>query len=133
MGASLPAGMLKRPPLARNHPLLPHLEPLLHRTEPSGHSCAADIIDQYTVVHIMLKGLIDFSLEVARLQKDLKLAEGRHEKLKKKMDAPKYRSNCPASQQEEDAAKLLEIEGELESMRSVIATFEANQEDVALQ
>mmetsp|Transcript_48882 Transcript_48882/g.121273 ORF Transcript_48882/g.121273 Transcript_48882/m.121273 type:complete len:446 (+) Transcript_48882:1-1338(+) len=97
------------------------------------HGCAADIIDQYTVVHIMLKGLIDFSLEVARLQKDLKLVEGRHEKLKKKMDAPKYRSNCPASQQEEDAAKLLEIEGELESMRSVIATFEANQEDVALQ
>lgn len=76
----------------------------------------------------MLKGVVDFSKEVARLQKEAGLVQGRCDKLKKKMEAADYATKCPASQQEEDKAKLLEMDGEIACLAAAIANFQANQD-----
>ena len=52
--------------------------------------------------------------------------QGRYDKLKKKMEAKDYASKCPASQQQEDADKLCDTEGELASLNAAIANFQAN-------
>ena len=61
--------------------------------------CGTEVLDMDTEVHILLKGVVDFSKEVARLQKDLGGVEGRLDKLKKKMAAADYATKCPAATQ----------------------------------
>jgi len=88
--------------------------------------CASDLIDSDLEVHILLKGVVDMSKEVTRLQKELGQVQGRFDKLKKKMDAPDYASKCPASQQAEDATKLHDTEAEITTLNGLIANFQAN-------
>ena len=99
---------------------------------PSGclppRGCATDVIDQNTEVHILLKGVVDFSKEVARLQKEASAVQGRYDKLAKKMAMANYAEKCPAQQQVEDGEKLVETEGELKSLQAAIASFQANED-----
>ena len=78
-------------------------------------------------MHILLKGVVDFSKEVARLQKEAAAVTARADKLKKKMAAPDYATKCPASQQLEDAEKLRDADGELQVLQAAIANFQANE------
>ena len=76
-------------------------------------------------VHVLLKGLIDLSREVARLQKEAAAVEGRLAKLQAKMAMPEYATKCKPQQQQEDAAKAQGCEGELAAIGRAIAQFEA--------
>jgi len=90
--------------------------------------CATEVLDAMTEVHVMLKGVVDFSKEVARLQKELGAVQGRHEKLRAKMAMESYADKCPPSQQAEDATKLAEMAGEMGVLSNTIKQFEAGQE-----
>ena len=61
--------------------------------------CATEVLDKDTEVHIFLKGVVDFSKEVARLQKEAAGVASRLEKLQKKMQAADYATKCPAATQ----------------------------------
>jgi len=87
--------------------------------------CATDVIDASLEVHVLLKGLIDLSREVARLQKEAAAVEGRLAKLQAKMAMPEYATKCKPQQQQEDAAKAQGCEGELAAIGRAIAQFEA--------
>ena len=50
-------------------------------------------------VHVLLKGIVDFSKEVSRLQKEQGQIASRLEKLKAKMAKPDYASKCPVATQ----------------------------------
>lgn len=86
--------------------------------------CATEIIDASLEVHVMLKGIIDFSREVARLQKERGAVVGRLDKLKGKMSLPEYSTKCKAQQQEEDHLKVQAMEGEVAALDKAIAQFE---------
>jgi len=86
--------------------------------------CATDVVDGSTEVHIFLKGVVDFSKEIARLQKEVKQVEGRLDKLKKKVTAPNYKERSPANVQKEDADKIVNTEAELAALAKAIAAFE---------
>ena len=66
--------------------------------------CATEILDKDTEVHIYLKGVVDFSKEVAKLEKELGVVSGRLEKLKTKMAAADYASKCPVATQVSQSA-----------------------------
>ena len=61
--------------------------------------CATEVLDKDTEVHIFLKGVVDFSKEVARLQKECGGVASRLEKLQKKMSAADYATKCPVATQ----------------------------------
>jgi len=90
--------------------------------------CATDVLDQHTEVHILLRGVVDLSKEITRLQKDIAGVTARLDKLKKKMGAADYATKCPAITQTEDAAKQREMEGEIEALNSAVKQFEAGQD-----
>jgi len=87
--------------------------------------CSMEIIDSDTEVHIYLKGVVDFSKEVARLQKEMALVQGRLDKLLKKVAAPSYEEKCPQATRDEDAAKISECESELGQLAKAVAGFQA--------
>uniref|UniRef100_A0A7S3APW0 valine--tRNA ligase n=1 Tax=Haptolina ericina TaxID=156174 RepID=A0A7S3APW0_9EUKA len=93
---------------------------------PPPRGCATDIVDQTTEVHILLQGVVDFSKEVARLQKEEAGLLGRIEKLKKKMEAPSYADKCPPSQKAEDAEKASEMQAEHKTILAAIANFQTS-------
>ena len=47
-------------------------------------------------MHILLRGVVDLSKEITRLQKDIAGVTARLDKLKKKMGAADYATKCPA-------------------------------------
>ena len=65
------------------------------------------MLDKDTEVHIFLKGVVDFSKEVARLQKEAAGVASRLEKLQKKMQAADYATKCPAATQVRPVAPRL--------------------------
>ena len=73
----------------------------------------------------MLKGVVDLSKEVARMQKEAKQITGRLEKLQAKMAKPDYATRCPKATQEEEGAKAEAMKGELSAIANAIAQFEA--------
>jgi len=87
--------------------------------------CAMEVLDKDTEVHIYLKGIVDFSKEVARLQKEMAAVQGRLEKLQKKVSAPSYADKCPLATREEDAAKMAEAEAELATLAKACDGFKA--------
>jgi len=85
--------------------------------------CAMEVVDGSTEVHIFLKGVVDFSKEIARLAKEVKNVDGRLDKLNKKVSAPNYKERSPANVQAEDAGKIVQAESELQALRKKIADF----------
>jgi valyl-tRNA synthetase len=76
----------------------------------------------------MLQGILDPTLELAKLEKKAAEVTGRIEALRKKMSLPGYADKTPAPVQAEDSDKLGRNEAELaaaqqhmQDMRSMIA------------
>ena len=69
--------------------------------------------------------VVDFSKEVARLDKEIGQVQGMLDKLHKKMTAANYVERSPASVQAEDAAKVAAKEGELKALNEAKAAFAA--------
>ena len=61
--------------------------------------CATEVLGSHCEVHMLLKGVVDFSKEVARLNKEKAQVAGRRDKLIKKREAADYATKCPASTQ----------------------------------
>jgi len=87
--------------------------------------CATEILSRSLEVHILLKGVVDFSKEITRLQKEMAQIKGRLEKLKAKMAKPDYATRCPAATQEDERAKAQAAEGELAALAAAIEQFSA--------
>jgi valyl-tRNA synthetase len=61
--------------------------------------CVTEVVDAATEVHILLKGVVDFSKESARQHKEAAAVQARLDKLQKKMGASDYAAKCPAATQ----------------------------------
>jgi len=102
--------------------------PAAIHTVPAGcaapRGCATEVLDKDTEVHIFLAGIVDFSKEVSRLQKEVEGVKGRLDKLRGKMAMESYATKCPASTQAEDAERVKEMEGEIAVLAATIKQFE---------
>jgi len=86
--------------------------------------CATEVLDADLEVHVLLKGIVDFSKELTRMQKEVKVIGERLEKLKAKMAKPDYALRCPQATQDEEQAKAGAMEGELAAIAAAMAQFQ---------
>ena len=77
---------------------------------------------------MLLKGVVDFSKEVERLQKELKTKEAALEKLQAKRADPNYASRCPAATQQEEGEKEVGLLGEVQVLKTTMKQFAADAE-----
>ena len=97
---------------------------LLTDGEAPPRGCVAEIVDASLEVHVMLKGVIDFSKELVRLEKERGKVEAMAGKLKAKMSKPDYTTRCPAATQEEEQSKLVAMEGEIAAISTAMEQFQ---------
>ena len=90
--------------------------------------CSVAIVDDATTAHMLLKGVLDPKLELAKLEKKLSEANARAEQLRARMALPSYADKTPAAVKAEDEAKLAKIEAEagaaaqaMDDMRQLLA------------
>eukprot|EP00200_Dunaliella_tertiolecta_P003314 CAMPEP_0202352070 /NCGR_PEP_ID=MMETSP1126-20121109/8424_1 /ASSEMBLY_ACC=CAM_ASM_000457 /TAXON_ID=3047 /ORGANISM="Dunaliella tertiolecta, Strain CCMP1320" /LENGTH=1278 /DNA_ID=CAMNT_0048944237 /DNA_START=55 /DNA_END=3891 /DNA_ORIENTATION=- len=74
--------------------------------------CGVAIVDDATVAHLMLKGILDPALEVAKLQKKLADVEQRLEGMVKKMSMPGYAEKTPEAVRNDHAEAKARMEAE---------------------
>jgi len=85
--------------------------------------CVTEVLDQFTEVHLLLKGIVDLSMEAARLRKEVGCVQARLDRLRGKMAMENYATRCPATTQIEDHAKVTEMEGEIQLLTQTISQF----------
>ncbi|CAM9728050.1 unnamed protein product, partial [Choristocarpus tenellus] len=75
-------------------------------------------------VHIQLRGLVDFDVEITKLQKQLDTkVESQVISLKKKMEAPGYMEKVPPAVREGNEKKLAEFSAQRDSILKAIEQF----------
>merc|ERR1719198_1128329 len=66
----------------------------------------AQVVDDTLTIMIDLKGMVNFDMEIARLKKEHKKAEGPMQQLEKKMAAAGYEEKVPEKLKEQNIEKL---------------------------
>lgn len=98
-------------------------KPIMDEEPPEG--CAVHIIDDQSQVHVMLRGLVDFDVEIKKLKKQLdEKVEPQIDSLSKKMAAPGYADKVPEGVRETNMKRLGEYEAQKESVLKAMRQFE---------
>ena len=87
-------------------------------------TCGTVVVDDTLTVMMDLKGMIDFKVEINRLQKELKKAKGPMETLQKKMSMDGYAEKVPADLQKQNAEKLEGLQKKVAEIEEATANFE---------
>eukprot|EP00937_MAST-01D_sp_MAST-1D-sp2_P004645 g4645.t1 len=85
--------------------------------------CAISIVDEHTKIGVMLKGLVDFAKEVAKLEKKLGELGPTIEKLQTRLALDTYKAKTPEKVQKADADKLAARLKEQEDTTKQIADY----------
>ncbi|CAM9633335.1 unnamed protein product, partial [Discosporangium mesarthrocarpum] len=97
---------------------------MLNEDPPAG--CSVHIVDDQTQVHIQLRGLVDFDVEILKLQKQLDTkVETQISSLTKKMEAAGYEEKVPLIIRETNTKKLNEYKAERETILKAMEQFRA--------
>ncbi|GBF88537.1 valine-tRNA ligase [Raphidocelis subcapitata] len=83
--------------------------------------CSVAIVDDVTTVHMLLKGILDPALELAKLDKKRGEAAARAEALRGKMAMPAYQGKTPPAVKAEDEVKLSKLEAEAAAAEQAMA------------
>jgi len=86
--------------------------------------CGVAIVDDATVAHLALRGVLDPALEIAKLQKKVGEVEGRLEALAKKVGLPGYADKTPDAVKAEDADRKAKMEAERGAALAAIADMQ---------
>ncbi|KAG2438857.1 hypothetical protein HXX76_005397 [Chlamydomonas incerta] len=97
---------------------------LLAAGEAAPLGCSVAIVDEATTLHMLLKGILDPALEIAKLDKKSAELVGRLEALKKKMAAPTY-DKTPEDVRAADAERLAKAEAELAQAEAATTAMKA--------
>ena len=89
--------------------------------------CRVITISDKCEVHLLLKGLIDVSVEIVKLQKKIDFLLGTKKKLTQEMNVPDYDSKVPQDIQKNNVEKLSQTNVELDKLESVMATLKLVQ------
>merc|ERR1719414_1727101 len=89
-------------------------------TEAPPEGCAMATVSSKCEVHIMLKGLIDISKEIAKLETKQKTLDGQLKKLNEAVSKPDYSSKVPEKVRSQNSEKMSQLEVEIEKICSAI-------------
>ncbi|KAH9548136.1 hypothetical protein CY35_11G073900 [Sphagnum magellanicum] len=93
-----------------------------HNEPPLG--CAISVVNENVSVYLLLRNVVDASIEIARLQKKRDDLIGQQNALSKRMNTPGYTENVPEAVQEELQAKSSKLVAELESVVEATLNFQ---------
>ncbi|CBN75348.1 Valine--tRNA ligase [Ectocarpus siliculosus] len=97
--------------------------PIMNEEPPEG--CAVHIIDDQSQVYVQLRGMVDFDVEIKKLQKQLDTKiEPQITMLVKKMEAPGYVNKVPEAVRETNSKKKAEFEAQKDSVLKAMQQFE---------
>jgi valyl-tRNA synthetase len=82
------------------------------------------VVDDTLTVLMDLAGMIDFKVEIARLQKTLKQTNGPMDTLEKKMSTDGYQENVPDDLKQANVEKLDGFKKKVDEIQDAIANFE---------
>lgn len=82
------------------------------------------IVDDATVVHLALRGVLDPALEITKLRKKVGEVEGRLEALAKRVGLPGYADKTPENVKAEDADRKSKMEAERAAALTAISDME---------
>ena len=85
------------------------------------------VVDDSLTVLMDVKGLVDYEVEIARLQKSLKSTVPAIETLERKMAADGYAEKVPKDLQEANQQKLESLNGKKSEVETAIASLEKIQ------
>ena len=83
--------------------------------------CAVELIDDSTEVHMMLRGMIDFSKEVEKLNKQKDRVQQQMEGLLKRMNESDYEQKVPEKIREMNQQNLEKQKGEIALLEESIS------------
>lgn len=93
----------------------------LGETIPSG--CTIITVSDKCEVHLLLKGLIEPSKEMAKLQKKIDFLKSTEKKITQAMSAADYTTKVPADVQESNAEKLAQTTTEIKRLEAAIESL----------
>jgi valyl-tRNA synthetase len=91
---------------------------------PIPEGCAVEIVNEFTELHVVLKGMIDFNVEIEKQKKNKAKLQQAYDNLVKKMALPSYKDKVPERVQIEDLAKLESYKLELEKFDLAIVALQ---------
>ncbi|GAA5850278.1 hypothetical protein JCM8547_001076 [Rhodosporidiobolus lusitaniae] len=86
--------------------------------------CVGELVAPELSAHLLLKGVIDATAEIAKAEKKLAFANQALSKLQAQRSAPGYAEKRPAEVQEKERLKVEEWETEIEAFKKAIEGFE---------
>lgn len=90
---------------------------------PPPEGCSLYTLDE-TKIFLLVKGMVDFKAEIAKLKKKLDKTQSLHDAIVKKQAVEGYALNVKDEIKEIDNNKLAGYKAEIEAMLATIATFE---------
>jgi len=97
---------------------------LLEAGAPAPVGCSVAIVDDSTTVNMLLKGILDPALELAKLEKKFNEANSRADALRTKAAVPSYQEKTPEAVKAEDAEKLAKAEAEAAAAQQAMADMQ---------
>ncbi|XP_064649994.1 valine--tRNA ligase-like [Lineus longissimus] len=98
-----------------------HVEVLYEGQPPEG--CAIQTVSAHCEVHLMLKGLIDISKEISKLEDKKSKLETQKQKLKNSMAMDGYESKVPENVREQNTEKLHNLDIEVDKLAIALQTL----------
>jgi len=85
--------------------------------------CALNIVNEFVDIFVLLKGIVDVKVEVAKLEKKKIAVEKSREGLQKRMASTDYETKVPQTVKEENTAKLTALNLEIDSFNKAIESL----------
>jgi len=86
---------------------------------------ALNIVNEFVEIFVILKGIVDVKVEVAKLEKKKIAVEKSRDGLQKRMISPDYEAKVPQTVKEENTAKLTALNLEIDSFNKAIESLKA--------
>lgn len=100
---------------------------LLNDSPPAG--CAMQTASEKCEVHMLLKGVVDTSKEISKLEQQKEKLTSQQSKLKEKMEADGYQTKVPENVRKSNSEKFANTETEIQKLEEAIRMFKLVAEE----
>jgi valyl-tRNA synthetase len=88
--------------------------------------CAVAVVDACTTLYLHVEGALDPTAELAKLQKQVGVAEVALQRMCARMAMPAYQGNTPEAIRTKDEEKRAELEAELSKLGAMVAQLQVD-------
>eukprot|EP01087_Luapelamoeba_hula_P023115 TRINITY_DN844_c1_g1_i2.p1 TRINITY_DN844_c1_g1~~TRINITY_DN844_c1_g1_i2.p1 ORF type:complete len:900 (+),score=163.70 TRINITY_DN844_c1_g1_i2:628-3327(+) len=97
---------------------------ILPKTKEAPEGCAINVVNENCEINLQLKGLIDFAVEIKKLEKNKEKTLQQLEALQKKMQAKDYETKVPKNVQLSNDERVIKMKQEIEALDAAILRYQ---------